>query len=376
MPQPFDLDAHPHFTAWTDPASGVRSYVLSTHLGPLQKALYYVTPSQRGRRLWFTVRWPPARTAQLAVASLDPAAPELRLLPGIFPRGNPLLAPDGEAAWVPVEDRILRVTPEGEAEEVVRFPEELLGGRHLFRLVTDLTMSADGRCFALDSHVGSRFLIATADVATGEVTPLRWFFKDHHHVAFSPVDPHLLLVNQGPWHDPITGDKGDMDVRMWVMDVRGTRFEPVQSDLWFSHNAMGCHEWWTPDGRLQWCDYADGIYEVDAPGGERRLVWSRPLVHGQTDPTGRYLCGDANPYHWNAARPCSVWVFDRETGREAAVASNLPEPPLPPRERRRYHPDPHPHFSADGAYLVHTTTALGPLSVALVPMAPIRERLA
>jgi hypothetical protein len=374
-----DLAKHPYFEPWTDPASGVTSYLLKERVAPIQKGLYYVTPSVSadGRWLWFSAAFPPSHQAFLAAACLDPADPRIRSFPATARGGNPLVLPEGDAVHVPIEDGIWRLAFDGTIVPVLRMPAEIIAGRRLFSLVTDLTVSADGRYFALDSHIGNRWLVSLGEVATGRVTPLRWFAACHHHAAFSPVDPDLMLVNQGPWNDPITGDKFDMNVRMWLMDTRLTRYEPLFGDLWFGRNCQSCHEWWTADGRICWCDYDRGVFECDpnAVPRTRTLVWPRPMWHGQCDPSGRYFCGDQYPYHRTGDKPCRVFFFDRRAGRDVAIVSAMRLPDLPHGEWRPFHLDPHPHFSPDGRFVVYTTTARGTVDVAIAPVEGVLARL-
>jgi hypothetical protein len=42
--------------------------------------------------------------------------------------------------------------------------------------------------------------------------------------------------------------------------------------------------------------------------------------------------------------------------------------PAPPAETFSYDPVPHPRFSADGRYLIYTTTVMGRIDVAIVPL--------
>ncbi|MCC5830068.1 MAG: hypothetical protein JJU36_11535 [Phycisphaeraceae bacterium] len=372
-----DLTRHPYFESWRDPDSGVESFILTRRAGPFQRSNYYTTPSlsRDGRWLWFTVASPPTRSWTLAACCLDADEPRMVHFPHIVPGGNPLVLPEGDRVYVPVNESIYMQPVNGPPERVFRLPDELIANRRLDRLVTTLTMSADGRHFLLDAAIGNRWLIAVADRRTGEVTPLRWFFRNYHHAMFSPIDPDLFMIGQGPWHDPVSGEKGNIDIRMWLMDRGGTRFEPVQSDLWFNHNCESCHEWWTPDGMVNWCDYRDGVYEVDVtrPVGDRprSLIWPRPLIHAHCCARRRLYVGDYHPYRWSEDRPCAVWFFDRKTGRELAIASAMPMPPIEPRELRAFHLDPHPQISPDGAHAIYTTSVRGAVDVAITPLAPL-----
>lgn len=374
------LAAHPFFTKWRDPDSGVDSYLLTERVAPFQRGLYFVTPSisEDGRWLWFSAAFPPSRTWFLAVASLDPARPTLRWFPQApMAQGGPILTPAGDAVFMPIHDGVHRITADGGTTEIARLPPEWVGHRHLFAVSSNLTRSADGRHLVLDSHIGNRWLISLLELATGRVTPLRWFHHCHHHAQFSPVDPELILLGQGPWYDPITGNKGDIDIRMWLMDTKLTRYEPLFGDLWFNHNCRSCHEWWTRDGRVCWVDYDDGIYECrpSEHPRQRRLVWRRRLLcHGQCDGEARLFCADENPYEQPPEHPRRVVFFDRATGRETPIAAGLPSPPVPPDDRRSYHLDPHPHFAARDRFIVYTTTARGTVDVALTPVDALRAR--
>lgn len=323
--------------------------------------------------LWFYTAHPPARHWSVAAVRLDPARPEVRAFPHAVAAGNPMLAADGETAWVPVADGLYEQPFDGPLREIFRLPQEVLQGRYLFQLVTDLSQSCDGRRFLLDCHIGNRWLLATVDRLTGEFTPLRWFGSRHYHAVFSRHDPDLLMVNLGHWVDPLTGDKFEMNNRIWVMDTALTRYEPLLPGSWFGRNAWNCHEWWTEQGTIMVCDYERGVLEVDCATHRAEVVWSRPVTHAQSDRTARWLAGDENCYKWNERHPCAVWFFNRKTGRELPVVSAMPPQPLPWRDFRAYHIDPHPCFSEDGRWLAYTTTALGYLTVALAPVAPLVE---
>ena len=370
----FDLSNHPHFVRRVDGVTGAVSFLLNERVAPFQRGLYYATPSisADGRWLWFRAVWPPSRGGHLAAVCLDAAQPRLVALPVTIGGGQPLLLPEGDAAYVAIGDGIYRVTLDGRAEPVLRMPAEIIANRRLAHLAGDLTLSADGRYLLLESQIGNCWLISLGELATGRVLPLRSFFRCYHHAVFSPTDPELLLLCQGPWHDEISGEKGNIDIRIWLMDTRQTRFEPLFGDLWFNHNCMSCHEWWTADGKVQWVDYDDGIHEADAYESPRRrsLIWPhRDLCHGQCDRSLRYIVADENPYGRCADRPCRILLLDRRSGRETALCSDAGLPPIAdPADWRSYHLDPHPHFSPDGQAVVYTTCQRGMVDVAVAPV--------
>jgi len=372
------LDRHPLFTKWEDPDSGVINYILSERLAPIQRGNYFATPSISGdgKWLWFKAIFPPSTYSLMGVVSLDPDDPQIRTFPHAAAASNPLVNGEDDTVYVPMNRSIHRLDPEGNMKLVFEMPSEIIEGRHLFRLVTDLTVSCDGKHLLLDSWIGDRTLISVVELATGELTPIKWLDRDLHHSQFSPHDPTLFMLGESPWMHPITGIKTPIDRRIWIMDTSGDLCEALFDDLHFGKNCWTCHEWWTPEGHVQWCDYETGIFEADIETRERKLVWEHPMIHGQTDPTGRFICGDHDPYKWSEHRPCGVYLYDRETGKDIALASAmpLPEQRKPDARRRPYHLDPHPHFSPDSRYVVYTGTVLGPTDVILasVPSAVAR----
>ena len=177
-------------------------------------------------------RHPPAKSGLVyeAVVNLDPNQPTAApILSSYRPESaNALLNAAGDQAWIVNEDRIHRydVTRLDQPELVFELPKEVARGRKVFRLVTDLTRTCDQKHFILDSWVGNQYHIAAVEVATGaQVT--RHLANDHSHTICSRHDPNLFLINQGHWIDPITGCKTEMQVRIWLMSLDGSVYQPL-----------------------------------------------------------------------------------------------------------------------------------------------------
>jgi hypothetical protein len=377
----FDLSRHPYFVSWTDPDSGVESFILDRRVAPIQKHLYYTTPSisADGKWLWFSAGFPPDRRLHLAVCCLDPDEPMIHVFPEIVLSGNPRILPDGRSVYVPVADAIWRLDIDGQLQQILRVPKDLLDGKYLFNLLTTITLSADGKYIALDCHIGNRTLIALGEIETGQIHPLHWIPRKYHHAMFSPTEPDLIMLAQGPGTDPISGEKHSFDIRAWLMDTHGRRFEPVLGDKWFGHNSKVCHEWWAPDGTICWCDYDDGVFEIDLDNRAANCVWSHPACHAHCDARRELFVCDDYPYTRRPEKPCGVYFYDRAADQEIAVATNLPYPTptelVEPRDWRIYHLDPHPQFSPDDAHVVYCTTARDQVDLAIAPVAGIREKM-
>jgi hypothetical protein len=61
-----------------------------------------------------------------------------------------------------------------------------------------------------------------------------------------------------------------------------------------------------------------------------------------------------------------VTFYDRDRDRATDMISQQPSPPV---DRGLYHIDPHPQFSPQDTWVVHTTTVRDRVDVALTPVA-------
>lgn len=377
-----ELAGHPWFTPWTDPESGVTSYVLIERVAPFQRSLYHTirSTSDDGRWLWFTAIFPPSKHFCLAAARLDPDDPAIKCFPHCPETrmgDHPLVDPKGDRALVVIGEDIYDQPFDGKPTPVHLGLGRIASG-YTFRLCTHLSASCDGRYLVLDSHIGNAFHIALLERKTGELRVLKRFFHNHHHTLFSPTDPDLLLVGQGPWIDPVTGARGDEDLRAWIMSTDGTRYDPIMPDIYQRGPRAAVHEFWQPDGTVGWCSMSDGVFEADirrpVTRRERTHIWGRGMTHAHVNADKTLYCGDIHPYEWNPDVPCGVYFLNRSTGKEVAIATGLPYPrSIPLREKRAYHFDPHPFFSADGRHVVYTTTVFDRLDVAMAPVEQLLE---
>lgn len=194
----------------------------------------------------------------------------------------------------------------------------------------------------------------------------REFDRCYNHGQFSPADPDLQLINQDSAVDPLTGDCPNYENRMWLARRDGGA-APIFADASASGAAMHGHEWWAADGRHVWyIHYGRGVMRVDpfksTPVPE--LIWASDTVsHAHTDATESYVVADFQP---GAATGISKVVFyNRKTGREAVIVSQMP---YPSDALRPYHVHPHPQFCLKDRYICYTTLVRGRVDVALIPV--------
>lgn len=364
------LERHPLFTPFTDPVSGVVSFLLKNGVAPVQQSLYYTQPSLSadGKWLWFHAAHPPAPSKHLAAVRLDPDRPEVRVFPQAqFPTAHPVIEAAGSVLFGagPV---VWRLDLEGKTTKVFELPPDYLAGRELKRLATHLTLSADGRNLLLDGQAGNQWFVGTADLATGEFRLIQEFMAHHNHAQFSPVDPELFLIAHDQYRDPVSGRFVHHLQRVFLMNTAGTRYEWITPDHLSAPFRGACHEWWSRDGWVCYLDYELGVYEYDPRTGERNHVWREPVCHAHCSADRRFWCADESPYKWRD-KPCEVLFFDRQTGKRTAIQSGMAAPGGDYwATRATYHIDPHPQFSPDDQWIIYTSTVENRVTVALTPV--------
>jgi len=244
---------------------------------------------------------------------------------------------------------------------VFEVPQGDVAGRGIQRLVTRLTLSADGKSFLLDGHIGNHWFVGLADRASGAFHLIKEFACNHNHAQFHPTDPQRFIIAQDHTDDPITGRRLHFDLRSWLMDTGDTLYRPLNPDRYCKPYVGVAHEWWLGDGRLAYVDYVSGLFVVDPDTAAREHIWQRPLCHAHADQSANLLVADQSPYEWDE-KPCEVLFLDRTTQRTQAIVTAMP---APPDGRSPYHIDPHPQFGADDRWIVYTTTVRGKAEVAL-----------
>ena len=92
-----DLSQHPYFVPWTDPETGVVSYLLARRVAPLQQSFYFVNASVSPDEqwLWFYTAFPPNAQKTLGIVSLDPGNPSIQhYAQAGFTGASPMVTPE------------------------------------------------------------------------------------------------------------------------------------------------------------------------------------------------------------------------------------------------------------------------------------------
>ncbi len=372
-----NLDRHPYFTKYADEQSGVVSYILTEHVAALQQSFYFSQPSvtEDGKYLWIMCANPPARYRTLAVVSLDCENPFIRHFPHASPSGScnlPCITPAGDGCYFGIDNAVYKVDVEGAVTKVLEVPLSHFKQRPIERLFTHASVSCDNKYIALDMGVSDKTYVGIGCLETGEVKLLNKFGRMYDHALFSPTDPELILIDQDWWIDSQSGEYFPIDNRMWLLNTKGDRFEPLIPTMFYGRDGSEmAHDYWSRDGYVCWSDYHHGAYECDLKTKVPTLVWRRPICHSHTSADRQLFVGDQSPYTW-AKKPCQVLFYDRATNKEIPIFSALP---CPAEFDRFYHQDPHPQFCANDSVVVCTTTVFGGrIDVAITPVAPLLEK--
>ncbi len=368
-PQPWNPAESPLFTAWTDPVSGITSYLLRERVAPVMQSFYFTNSSlsDDGRWLWFYCAFPPGGSSDsgrtLGVADLAEGKvthfPETQ-----FRDASPWVDPaTGEVYWCAGHGIYKRgPQPEDRTVFVNALPEAIHRHRGGKRLATHLTRSADGKELFVDAHLGREWVAGSMPLDGGDFVVWKRFDRCYNHAQFSPTDPDCALIAQDWWIDIADGERHEYANRMWILGRDGS-LRPLME----AADTIG-HEWWDPDGEHVWfVDYKQGTGRIHIRTLGSEIVWPAGNVHSHASRCGRLLVGDIGTYSWDRTG-CRVAFFDRRSGREFPIVSEMPLPPYP---RPSYHLDPHPQFCAHDRFVVYTTTVLGRIDLALVHTADL-----
>lgn len=357
------------FTPVTHPESGVTIHVLTQRVAPLQQGFYFVNDSMSadGRYLWFYCAFPPALHKTLAVVDLVDQT--VRHFPETSASGAHVDLDSGNVFWGE-GTTVWRRGPCAEDGPVAinQLPDEIVRGRPVSNLASHLTVSADGREFFINAKVGLEYIFGSLPLDGGDFQPWWRFDRHHNHAQFSPTDPDMVLFAQEFHSDPITGLRFRITDRLWMMR-RGEAPRPILREPRFVS-----HEWWDPDGEHVWCvDVGNNneTWRVRIADGEvERFVFPRQCWHSHSNHDGQLIVGDSNNGFFRGCAS-TVHFMNRETGKVIVLAEHAERADY---VGRNYHIDPHPRFCSNDKYVVFTTTVLGNVDLAIVPVAHLIEK--
>ncbi len=382
-----DLERSRHFRTFTDPLSGVKSYVLDTKVAKAQQGFYFVNPSMddAGRYLWFYCYFPPASYHVLGVADFEDD--EVRCFPDTQFMGGPLVDTDTGECIFGCAQGIFIKSPKADKPPVklCDVPKELKNRGLLLSLATHLTFSPDKSEIYLDARAGDKFVHGSVRLSDGSFTLWKEFDYCRNHAQFNPADKDLVLIAEDFWSEVESGkahvirynELGEF-MRLWTLtrDGKETLYPPLDGE-------RATHEWWSRDGRiLYYCKYTtetlhtaagvsgnNAIAGIDIKTGAHRVYAPVPAWHGFSSMRDEYFVYDENDVFYRGT-PSRVGFYNAVSGKQVYIVSQNPALASPDRPSP-YHLDPHPRFVCRDRYVCYTIAQNGYTEVALCETAPL-----
>ena len=360
------------FTPYIHPESGVKSYLLTQKVAPVQEAFYFVNNSisSDGRFLWFYCAFPPGGSAGQGrtLGHVDFETMQVRHFPETqFSDATPFVDPDSHDIFWGSADSIYRRGPlaKDEPRLVGSLPEEITAGRKVNHIATHLTRSCDGKELFLDACVDLQYIFGSLKIADGAYEFWHRFDRNHNHAQFSPTNPDQVLFAQENHPDPLTGLTFRITNRLWLLERGKAPRSLLREPRWVSH------EWWDSAGQHAWSVWGNQAWKVDISNGAEEYVdWPNHCWHAHSTADNSYMVADSNDKFFRGC-PSSVGFTNRKTGRYIRIIDN---PGMSNQVGRSYHIDPHPRFILNDQYIVFTTTIRGEVDLAILPVNPLIER--
>lgn len=376
-----------HFTEYTDPVSGVVSYVLKPGRAQNaegvtvmnQQTLYVTNPSMSsdGRFLWFLCHFS-MNQYKTELAVLDLMTDEVHYFPSESCRFSPMVDQvTGDALYATPQGIFRRpADPSKETVQICGVPEELAVGT-VVHLVCHLTMSSDRTKLLLDSRIDDRFFLGTVEIATGKYTKWAEFETMRNHAQFNPVREEPVFIckefytekKTGKFHSIPTGKDGVYE-RMWLFTQKDgeKRIAPLFN--------RATHESWLPDGSgLYYCDIKPegGVIVYDLDSGTHTRVVPGPCTHTSCNHDGSCWVYDQNVGPWYRGCSWTIRFFNTKTQKFVPIVSVIPAY-NDPKHPSLLHPDPHPQFVAGDRYIAATFNVDGKMTVLLTPTGQLMEK--
>ena len=380
----FTPETSRHFTPYTDPQSGVVSYILKNETAPLQKMVYYVSKnwSHDGRYFWIACAFPPGgwmEGSAFTAACIDFLTDEIYYHPDIPGYGSCVDQDTGEL-YYHTGNLVLKKGPRPDS------PVTLIGKvPSQYRtfpgnMATHLTFSADKKELCCDIHSGNEMYLTSLNIETGAFTLWLHLHGGWNHAQFNPMDNDLILFAMEFWQDYKTGihhiiERNEAGKRTRTWSIRRGETAPTLHLPLYNEQT---HEWWSANGRyIYYCDGERGVGRIDYQTGEH-IMHDIPISsHAYSSADDRYLCSDkfepdeGDP--WYRGCPTSTYFYDTQTGKGVPMIHKNPAL-YRPDEPCVYHIDPHPRFVFDDRYVAQVTTVPGQVSVAFTPVAQLKEK--
>ena len=379
------------FEPYTDPESGVVSYVLKYGApDDNRQSLYFVTKSMTEDGRFLVFMYTEGNETKGDVGPKHNMVADLKK-DKVFDLGLCKMTPyidvknDYMVYADPVEGFFRRDFAKPDVEvKLCDIPEELTSLGTVRRLATHLTLTMDRKKAFLDTEVKTpegktRYIQGMLDLTTGaweEWGETPWCCN---HGQLNPVNDELAMC---AWESAWEGlgkayqDSTGIYPRMWFVRKDGKTLIPAEA------RNFASHEIWDDDGKgISWCGHGsvneedeDYVYHMDLATG-RQEAWAKVpgARHNSCSPDGRYVVTDQAPETWWRGCKWRVAFYNRDTDKYVWIYSTR-DALRPQNAQSVLHPDPHPHFVMNGRYVISTANnADGHMDLFVTPVDQLIE---
>ena len=379
-----------HFKEYIN-ENGVKCYILSTRIAPLQKAMYFVGSgaSDDGRYLWLCCAYPPRTGFSMAVIDFLTDEihhfPETHLGIGV---GWMVDGKTGNLYWISSgmffysEGLYMRTpNPKDKPIKLAAIPAKISKYGVLYG-ATHLTFTPDRKEILADIQTQNGSFVGTFNLGDGSFQ--QWYSSPYgifiNHAQMNPADNDLCMCanefftdyrNGGAAIAPPLTEEG-IYPRLQLIRRDGSR--EIRKAL----NNMATHEWWSADGKsLYYCDpFKEQILRDDTDKYNPEVIFTNPYKgeyacnHAYCTADGKYfaMCGFFNEGDivWYYGGKTYVRFWNNESKKLIDIVSLNPVVDgWTPENQSPYQIDPMPRFVAKDKWITFTTTVDGRADLAL-----------
>ena len=381
VPLPDNLFADDFFETFTDPVSGVVSYILKSEaiekdnsqtvyfngceMTNDERFIYALTTTNEEK-----IRRKEATSQEKHGIIIDLAKRKMYRVPN--PHGYPWIDPEADVFYyctlspdrtsATFYKRELLVDP-SKVIKLASIPSSIVPtgvNKPISRVISHLSLTSDKRKVLIDSWIADVFCWGLLDLYTGAWE--EWGHSPSVHMTHGLMNPkhddEALLAVDG-WddrsgvHHPIAYDPDGTYPRIQYVKKGLTKTILPNPD---TNDAT--HEGWLSDGdHVYWCSSGINVRSVRDASDYKLVLKTTPGVDAATHccPSSdqKYWTFDDNtPYYY---RGCSwkVNFYNTVTGKRLLIYSSRPQMNDGNHESG-LHPDPHPHFVCNDKYIVCT----------------------
>ena len=390
------------FVKYTDPLSGVVSYILKPGLiGENQQHLYFTSRSMTddGRFLvvdyseneyssWGVKRAESARKflgkkkaivdmLTETVYCLDDGGGIASQIPFLDVENDELYYTRFSATDPSQNKLYKRSLLKDPLKEIVvcDMPMELAKGAKKVSWFCHLTLSHDRTLAFLDSRIDDNHIQGVLNIKTGEYT--KWNESGLKNIFHGQINPARNDIALCCWECvPWTDSKGVVhdELRNWWTKYPGEPYPRLQlcepgklTMIPTQHTPGATHERWDEQGEgFYWC--AGGVWYHDLATGEQYEV-SPKGAHAFMSHDRDYVVSDCPVGGWWRGCAWQVYFWNRRSNRGIHLFTYRPAMCPDKDSESHLHPDPHPQFVCHDRYVICTINhADGHMDYAVTPV--------